>query len=276
MDFLLVCTVSLAVSLLTLFGGFGLGTLLMPAFALFFPLEIAIAATAVVHLANNLFKVWLLGRAVPTSVILFFGLPAIAGALLGALAMLALAGIPPLLEYRAGKLHGTVEPIKLVIAALLAAFAWLELSPRFQRLSFPRAMLPVGGLLSGFFGGLAGMQGALRAAFLVRAGLSRDQFVASGAVVSTMVDITRLCIYFLALTPLARLLPGLSRLGSRAEFAHLRDARTLGLIAAACLAAFLGSFVGARLVKKVTLRVLQKVVAVMLLLMAAALAAGVV
>ena len=34
----------------------------MPAFALFFPVPIAIAATALIHLANNLFKVYLVGR----------------------------------------------------------------------------------------------------------------------------------------------------------------------------------------------------------------------
>ncbi|MBM4056021.1 MAG: sulfite exporter TauE/SafE family protein, partial [Planctomycetes bacterium] len=39
MVYLVICTVSLVVSALTLFSGFGLGTLLMPAFALFFPLE---------------------------------------------------------------------------------------------------------------------------------------------------------------------------------------------------------------------------------------------
>jgi hypothetical protein len=39
--------VAFAVSGLTLFPGFGLGTLLMPAFALFFPIEVAVAATAI-------------------------------------------------------------------------------------------------------------------------------------------------------------------------------------------------------------------------------------
>jgi hypothetical protein len=37
-------------SALTLFSGFGLGTLLMPVVALFFPLDLAIAMTAMVHL----------------------------------------------------------------------------------------------------------------------------------------------------------------------------------------------------------------------------------
>jgi len=45
-------------------------------------------------------------------------------------------------------------------------FALAELLPRFRDLSFGPQFLPVGGLLSGFFGGLSGMQGALRSAFL--------------------------------------------------------------------------------------------------------------
>ncbi|MEX2217646.1 MAG: TSUP family transporter [Phycisphaerales bacterium] len=276
MDYLLVCTVSLVVAGLTLFSGFGLGTLLMPAFAVFFELEVAIAATAVVHLANNVFKVWLLGRGAPRRVVVLFGVPAIGGALAGAALLLALSGIPPLFSYEAGRVRGTVEPIKLVIAALLAVFALLEVSPRFQRLSFPAALLPVGGVVSGFFGGLSGMQGALRAAFLVRAGLSRDQFIATAVVVSTMVDCTRLLIYAIGLTALAGVIPGLTRLGGKADLARVGEARTLGLIVAASLAAFAGSVLGARLVKKVTLRTVQKVVAVMLLVFAGALAAGVI
>ena len=47
MSYLLVCLVALIASGLTLVSGFGLGTLLLPAFALFFPIEIAISATAV-------------------------------------------------------------------------------------------------------------------------------------------------------------------------------------------------------------------------------------
>jgi uncharacterized membrane protein YfcA len=62
MSYAIICLTALVVSGLTLFSGFGLGTLLMPAFALFFPVEVAVGATALVHLANNLFKVMLVGH----------------------------------------------------------------------------------------------------------------------------------------------------------------------------------------------------------------------
>ena len=72
---------------LTMYSGFGLGTLLLPVFALFFPAEMAVVATAMVHGANNVFKVSLLGRFADREVVLKFGLPAIAAAILGALAL---------------------------------------------------------------------------------------------------------------------------------------------------------------------------------------------
>ena len=56
MDFLLIGLVAFLASGLTLYSGFGLGTVLLPAFALFFPVEVAVAATGTVHLLNNLFK----------------------------------------------------------------------------------------------------------------------------------------------------------------------------------------------------------------------------
>jgi hypothetical protein len=60
--YLVVCSVALLASGLTFFSGFGLGTLLLPAFALFFPVEQAVALTAVVHFLNGLFKLGLVGR----------------------------------------------------------------------------------------------------------------------------------------------------------------------------------------------------------------------
>ena len=59
MEIILICLAAFLASLLTFFSGFGLGTILMPVFALFFPLEMAIALTGVVHLLNNLFKMYL-------------------------------------------------------------------------------------------------------------------------------------------------------------------------------------------------------------------------
>src|ERR1043165_8625577 len=71
----IVCLTALIGSLLTFFSGFGLGTMLLPAFALFFPMPLAITLVAIVHFLNNIFKLGLLGRAANRKLVLTFGIP---------------------------------------------------------------------------------------------------------------------------------------------------------------------------------------------------------
>ena len=266
MDFVIICLISAGTAALTLFSGFGLGTMLIAAFALLFPIEVAIAAAGVVHFANNLFKLALVGKWAERSVVLRFGVPAIIAALAGAALMTVMVETQPIYEYRIGRLAAQITWLKLVIALLLAAFGALELWPGYRDLSFPRKMLPVGGVLSGFFGGISGMQGALRAPFLLRAGLTKEQFIGTTNVISTMVDLTRLTVYLVGLTWLAQ----------QREYAVLKNSRTLWLVGVACLAGFCGSYFGARMVRKVTLRGIRVLVAVLLFTVAAALGSGIV
>ena len=259
MDYLVICLVALSASALTLFSGFGLGTILMPAFALFFPAPVAIAATAVVHLANNLFKLLLLGNAAHWSTVLRFGIPAVLAAIAGAACLVLFAGMEPVVSYSALGRQLFVTPLKLLIGVLIIGFALLELSPAFARLAIHPRYLPLGGLLSGFFGGLSGNQGALRSAFLIKAGLEKTAFVATGVVVAVLVDVVRLGVY------------GGAYMGDR--LASL-PSTTWSLVAAASLAAFAGAWVGARVLDKVTLRTVQLLVAAAMLVVGVGLASG--
>jgi len=192
MEALLIFVVAFAASALTFFSGFGLGTLLLPAFALFYPIELAVASTAVVHFLNSLVKLGLVGRFADRRIVLRFGIPAIGAAFVGAWLLLQLSDIRPVADYSIGNWQATVLPAKLVVGALLLLITLLELSPRFEHLALPPKYVPLGGLLSGFFGGISGMQGALRSAFLIRLGLSKEAFIGTGVVVATMIDVTRL------------------------------------------------------------------------------------
>lgn len=257
MDYLIICGAALAASTLTLFTGFGLGTLLMPVFAIFFPVEVAIAQTAVVHFANNLFKLTLFSRCADWRTVLRFGLPAFAASFLGAGLLLWLSDLTPLYEYAFAGRRFAVLPVKLVIAVLMAGFAALELWPTFQQLAIEKKYLPAGGLLSGFFGGLSGNQGAFRSAFLLKSGLGKEAFIGTGVVIAVLVDLSRLTIY-----------AGLT--GSEPVRAHLP------LITVATAAAFVGAFAGSRLVKKTTISTIRAVVAVMLFCLAALLGGGII
>lgn len=255
MHYLIICLCAFLTSGLTLFSGFGLGTLLLPVMALFFPIDTAIALTAIVHLLNNLFKLALLGRHANRGTVARFGLPAILAALAGAQMLLWLSHLQPVLTYQLLGHQFQVLPVKLTVAVLMLFFALFELLPRFAEISVEKRYLPLGGLLSGFFGGLSGHQGALRSVFLLKAGLSKETFIATGVVITLMVDIPRIMVYSTSL-------PLLSSGGG------------LPLLAAAVLSAFFGAFVGNRLLKRVTLRAIQLMVAVMLLAISVGLAAG--
>src|SRR5687767_7135080 len=87
MDFVVIGLVAFIASGLTLYSGFGLGTVLLPAFAIFFPASTAVAATGAVHLLNNVFKGGLVGRQAHWRTVLLFGLPAVPGAIAGALVL---------------------------------------------------------------------------------------------------------------------------------------------------------------------------------------------
>ncbi len=255
MEFLLAALVAFAASVLTFFSGFGLGTLLAPVFMLFFPVDLAIALTAVVHFFNNLFKLVLVARHADKAVLLRFGVPAIVAAFAGSWLLLRLSGMEALFSYSMMGKQYSVETVNFVMALLLVFFALMDLLPGLKKLQFGKEKLPLGGVLSGFFGGLSGHQGALRAAFLIKAGLSKEAFIGTGVVIAAFIDVTRLSVYY-----------------SKFSTSGLED--NLQLVLVATLAAMLGAFIGNKLLKKVTLGFVQTFVAVMLLLIALALGAG--
>jgi uncharacterized membrane protein YfcA len=254
MTALLISLAALIASMLTLFSGFGLGTLLMPVVALFFPIEVAISITAIVHLANNVFKVGLVGRNASWITVFQFGAPAVLAALVGALTLSWLGTMPPLYETHLFGTERPVLPIKAVAGGLIISFVFLELIPAFSRLTFDKRYLSVGGLLSGFFGGLSGHQGALRSMFLVKAGLSIEAFIATGVIIAVLVDLARLLVY-----------------GWTSGLSGLAEPY---LVSVACMSAFVGAFVGSKLIHKVTLRSIQMLVSALLTLISLGLLMG--
>ena len=150
MEYVVICGVAIVVSALTLFSGFGLGTLLMPAFAVFFPISFAVAATAVVHLANNLFKVFLVGRHADIKVVTRFALPAALCAALGACLLGYFSDMTPIAHYTIGSRTCEVTIVKIMIAGLIGFFALWDLLPRFQQIAFDANISLWVGLSPGF------------------------------------------------------------------------------------------------------------------------------
>lgn len=256
MDYFIICLVALIGSGLTLFSGFGLGTILLPVFGLFFPIEIAIILTSIVHLANNILKCILFGKKANAATILKFGLPAILFSYLGATLLKSLTFTKPIFEYYMGENSFQILPLKLIIGFLLIVFALFDIIPKFKNLEFDKKYLPIGGVLSGFFGGLSGHQGALRSAFLIRINLSKETFIATGVVIACMVDVSRLSIYI-------------------PQIIVQKNVMDFKLLLLATLSAFLGVYVGTKLLQKTTIKTIQNIVAVMILIYAVLLILGI-
>jgi hypothetical protein len=183
-------------------------------------------------------------------VVLKFGLPAIAAAVAGALTLAWVATSGAELEVVVNeRVLSQVTPIKLVIGALMIGFALFELLPRFRTLEFDRRYLALGGVLSGFFGGLSGHQGALRSAFLAKTGLTTEHFVGSNAVIGFLVDLTRISVYAALFA---------------AAGSHAGDFGGWGLVATGAVSAFAGVLIGRRYLQKVTMASVRTLVGVLL------------
>jgi uncharacterized membrane protein YfcA len=257
MEYVIICLVVFLTSILTIFSGFGLGTILLPVFALFFPIELAVALTGVVHFFNNVFKLFLVGKNANKAVLLNFGIPAVIAAIIGAYVLVNITDIKPLYTYTF--LTGTFEitVVKLVIAILLINFAIIELTPVFNDFKFEKKHMALGGALSGFFGGLSGHQGALRSAFLINSGLTKETFIGTTVVISSVVDFSRLSVY-----------------ATRFFESGLNENKLL--ILCATLSAIVGAIIGNQLLKKITLKFIQKLIAFLLILISLALGFGIV
>lgn len=255
-EIIVISFVAFIASGLTFFSGFGLGTILLPVFAIFFPLDVSLTLTAIVHLLNNLFKLILVGKFADKKVVFNFGLPAILGAFFGSMLFFSFASLGSFYTYELFGRYFSVNFLEMLIGILIIIFSYLELKNSFNKFQFNKKYLPVGGIISGFFGGLSGHQGAFRSAFLIKLGLTKEAFIASGVVIACIIDFTRISVYLNSFSE-----------GSISSFE---------VLISATFSAFLGAFIGNKFVKKVTIENLQKFIAVFLIVIGFGLATGII
>lgn len=255
MEIIVISLVAFFAAILTFFSGFGLGTILTPVMMIFFPVDIAIAFTGIVHFSNNIFKLLIVGQKANKKVLIRFGIPAIFAAFFGSYILINMDTNYIMYSYTLmGELQ-SISYVKFLISIILIVFALIDLIPFFKKLKFGEKSLPLGGFLSGFFGGLSGNQGALRSSFLIKLNLEKQTFIATTVVISFFVDLTRLGVYSTNLFKI-----------------NLEEHLVLGICSVS--SAILGAFVGNKLLKKVTLNSIRVLVATLILFLATGLLLG--
>jgi uncharacterized protein len=233
------------------FSGFGLGTVLLPIFLLFYSPPFAILATALVHFSNNLLKINLLKSHINWPFALSFGVWSMVGAWVGAWFLNWLSKFQSPILF----LNYETNFLKIVIGLVLIGFAILEW--RGKNIGFPttKGWFRSGAILSGFFGGFSGHQGAIRTLFLLRAHLTKENLIATGVFVALLVDISRLLVYLRDM------------IGKEGSIFSDFGAQSLTrfpfwvVISVAIFSALLGSIIGNRYFKKTTIPQIQKIAA---------------
>jgi uncharacterized membrane protein YfcA len=159
--------------------GFGIGSLLTPLLAASIGTDLAVAAVSLPHAIATGLRCWRLRRSIDTTVLIRFGLLSAAGGLAGALAYSRL---------NAGQLSRVLGG--LLLLTMIAQLTGV--ATRWRPSGFVVALLGIG---SGFFGGIAGNQGGLRAAALTAFDLSPLAFVATSTATALFVDAARTPVY---------------------------------------------------------------------------------
>jgi uncharacterized protein len=158
--------------------GFGIGSLLTPLLAIDVGMTTAVALVALPHAGATALRCWRLRRSIDWKVLRNFGVLSAVGGLLGALLY--------------ARLGGQALTIVLAVLLILTSIAGVSGSARWHPGPAGASVL---GLLSGFFGGLAGNQGGLRSAAMLTFPLQPAAFVATATATALAVDFARVPVY---------------------------------------------------------------------------------
>jgi len=230
MEMAIVLVACFLTGVLTLLTGFGLGTLLPPFFVFFYNAKLALFLVALVHLSNNLFKLFLFRQHVDKAIFRRFGLVSLVGAVLGA----SLFGL------------FSTSWIKKILGAFLVWTGVSEFFPGANRYRIPQRYDLWGGFFSGLLGGILGTQGAIRSAYLLNYHLPKEMFVGTGTAISILIDLSRIPLYLYI---------------ERARFSTISPLFLLAVI----VSALAGTWVGQHLLKHVSLGFFRQIVGLALL-----------
>ncbi len=226
----LFAVATLIASIVGTFTGFGVSTILIPIFLLYFSIPETLLVVGIIHWFGNVWKLLFFREGVNYKLILLFGIPGIMLSYLGANLSLE---IPHSILSRAIGL--------LIISYVLLIFK----KPEFELSKNKRNAL-IGGSIYGFSSGISGIGGELRSMFLTAFNLKKAIYLATTGAISLIIDSTRIVTYFSG--------------GARPE--------NIGIIGMSLLVllSLLGALVGKKIVEEVPKNKFRKIISIFLFL----------
>lgn len=159
--------------------GAGVDSVLTPVLSLQVEMRDAVLAVSAPHLTFNALRCFRARKHIDRRILKRFGLTSAVGALAGALAHQAVSS----------------KAITITFALLLILAGLFGVTGLSDKVKFGKRGAWVGGASSGFFGGLTGEQGGLRAAALLGFDIDKEAFVATATAAALIVDAVRIPIY---------------------------------------------------------------------------------
>jgi uncharacterized membrane protein YfcA len=161
--------------------GFGIGNLLTPILAIKFGGKVAIAAVALPHLIGTTLRFMFLKTKIDKKIFIYFGITSAIGGLIGAL-----------LYWKT-----TSQALTFIFGIILIFASLMEFSGFLRKIKIGKNTALMGGLLSGFLGGLVGNQGGIRSAALLSFDMDQKAFIATATAtaIGLIIDAVRIPIY---------------------------------------------------------------------------------
>jgi len=161
MEIIYITILTFFASMIGTMTGFGTSTIMVPVFLLFYPISQTLLFVGIIHWFGDLWKILLFRKGLNWKLILGFGLSGILASFIGASLTFEIS---------------EKVLMKILGGFLLAYVIFLFLKPDFKLVKNKRNMI-TGGALSGFFAGIFGVGGAVRATFLTAFDLPKAIYI---------------------------------------------------------------------------------------------------
>jgi uncharacterized protein len=179
MEIFYISLLTVAASTVGTITGFGTSTIMIPMLVMFLPAVEAIFLVAIIHWFGNIWKITLFRKGIDLRLISLFGIAGLVTSYLGASITLG----------------AHENELLRVLGLFLAGYSlFLLFRSRFRVPASPVTALS-GGALSGFFAGMFGIGGAIRALFLSAFDLPKAVYIATAGAIGLLVDAMRVVTY---------------------------------------------------------------------------------
>lgn len=179
MEIALISLIVIVASFVGTVTGFGIATILLPVLLLFYPLPVSLLISGAVHIFNDIWHIALFKEGIRWKLIFEFGIPAFLASIVGARLVF---DIP----------EGIAE---MVLGTFFMGYIIFLLIHSNLKVKHKAWTAGVGGAVSGFFIGIFGVGGEIRAAFLSAFNLPKRVYIATIGAIALVGDIARVGTY---------------------------------------------------------------------------------